>query len=114
MSQTLRDLTGQKFGRLLVLRVAGKAWRSRVWECRCDCGNTVNVWTSGLTRAKGATRSCGCLQREAVIRNNSRQKATAPDPDDSPYSDAVCQLQEGGAVDWDSVHRAGAERAVLG
>lgn len=59
------DLTGQRFGRLTVVRYSGSDsnYRTR-WECKCDCGNYKIVKTIDLTR--GATRSCGCLRKEAV------------------------------------------------
>lgn len=63
-----KDLTGQRFGRLLVVSVASppvdRKNTTYTWRCMCDCGKTVEVSTNSLT--KGTTRSCGCLQREAV------------------------------------------------
>jgi hypothetical protein len=55
-----RNLTGQRFGRLMALWDTLKR-RSKhvVWLCRCDCGREVDVVACGLT--KGDTRSCGCL-----------------------------------------------------
>jgi len=64
------DLTGKRFGRLLVLREHPEPYRSpsgkstRRWVCRCDCGNEVVVLQNALTASNGGTRSCGCLQRE--------------------------------------------------
>ena len=55
------DLTGQRFGKLLVLgrdlETPNKGKGAR-WICKCDCGNTVSV-LSGRLRM-GQTRSCGC------------------------------------------------------
>ena len=60
-----KDLTGHRFGRLLVLSlvndVAGENIPTR-WLCRCDCGREVVV--RGYNLKSGQTRSCGCLQRE--------------------------------------------------
>jgi|SRR5882757_2589884 len=57
------DLTGLVYGRLTVLeRVNGK------WLCACDCGAKKIVATGSLTR--GATKSCGCLNRETTRRRN--------------------------------------------
>jgi hypothetical protein len=55
------DLTGQKFGRLIVQRsiLGGKRI---MWECLCSCGNITQ--TSGPRLKKNETRSCGCLQKE--------------------------------------------------
>ena len=54
------DLTGQRSGRLTVMRHAGKsAHGSVMWECQCDCGKGKTI--AGASLRKGATRSCGCL-----------------------------------------------------
>lgn len=57
----LIDLTGQRFSRLYVVKLATTTPRVK-WECRCDCGNVVSVAASQLR--SGHTRSCGCLHRE--------------------------------------------------
>ena len=59
-----RDLTGQRFGKLTVLRRAdalqdGKPAGDR-WLCRCDCGGEATVLGANLVR--GHTKSCGCLK----------------------------------------------------
>lgn len=62
----LKDLTGQKFGMLLVIKqvedfVSPINGRHRAqWLCQCDCGNTTKVPTSYLT--SGKTNSCGCYK----------------------------------------------------
>ena len=59
----LVDLTGQRFGRLVVLERAGSDNnKNAMWRCRCDCGNTIT--TSGKRLRRGETQSCGCLHRE--------------------------------------------------
>lgn len=59
------DLTGNRYGRLTVVEVAGKAKdRHTLWKCRCDCGNDVVVSSISLT--SGKTKSCGCLKAEAT------------------------------------------------
>lgn len=65
------DLTGQKFGKLTVVRrvedaVTEKGNRFTQWFCVCDCGNEAVVLGSALTRLKRPTLSCGCLQRDKV------------------------------------------------
>jgi len=60
------DLTGQRFGRLLVLsreRRKTSDGRGRwTWCCRCSCGKETSVYAKHLKN--GATKSCGCLVRE--------------------------------------------------
>lgn len=65
------DLTGQKFGRLFVVKriedlITKKGNRFTRWLCSCDCGNDVIVLSSALTRKKRPTLSCGCLQIDKV------------------------------------------------
>ena len=62
-----RDLTGQRFGRLTVIRLTEDLltsnW-SKQWLCKCDCGSEAIVSSSNLV--SGATRSCGCLSIDAL------------------------------------------------
>ena len=57
----LLDLTGQRYGRLTVLRRAEKVGGKTAWVCRCDCGNETIVKTTCLRT--GATTTCGCLRK---------------------------------------------------
>ena len=64
------DLTGQRFGRLLVEgpeghRRAAGGQRQLLWACRCDCGRAVTA--KGASLRAGNTRSCGCLSDEARV-----------------------------------------------
>lgn len=59
----MRDLTGRRFGRLLVLGPVVEADGSvQNWECLCDCGKKVICYKESLT--SGATKSCGCLRNQ--------------------------------------------------
>lgn len=65
---------GQRFGRLIVV-APSVDWKSRlVWECACDCGGARVTAASALK--SGRTVSCGCAQREAVVRTNIATKRT--------------------------------------
>lgn len=63
-----RDLTGQRFGRWVVLRHDNKTDnRGRhFWLCRCDCGNEKVIGGHFLYGNK--SRSCGCLSDEVKLR----------------------------------------------
>jgi hypothetical protein len=62
----LRNLQGQRFGRLAVTGRAFPNYRGNaVWECACDCGNRAQVIGPHLTR--GLIASCGCLRRERAL-----------------------------------------------
>lgn len=55
----MKDLIGQRFGKLTVLKELEKVKNgSRVWLCKCDCGNTKEVTTRDLNNHRVA--SCGC------------------------------------------------------
>lgn len=63
------DLTGKRFGRLVVLEQAEyhidkKGRKIRMWKCKCDCGNETIVRHGGLQ--SGTTTSCGCFHKEIV------------------------------------------------
>jgi len=61
---TYTDLTGQRFGKLLVLQEVPKSERKKRWYLtRCDCGEETEK--RGYSLAHDLTHSCGCLQREA-------------------------------------------------
>jgi len=62
---------GTRFGRLTVVRsftppAGGKSWA----DVACDCGQLRTVRINALRR--GATQSCGCLNREQRSRNGGR------------------------------------------
>jgi hypothetical protein len=59
------DITGMRFGRL-VANVPVKCHPKQMhWQCFCDCGESRIV--SGINLRRGATHSCGCLQRDLTI-----------------------------------------------
>lgn len=69
----MTDLTGHKFGRLLVLGIAEpeyKSKRGRTWKCLCDCGKIAYRPTGDLTKTKNPVRSCGCIHSEQLSQRN--------------------------------------------
>ena len=52
------NLTGQRYGKLLVLGPAENIGNRTAWRCRCDCGQETVVLTKWLR--DGHTASCGC------------------------------------------------------
>lgn len=64
MQANRRDLCGQRFGKLTVIRrvegTQSNRARADSWLCRCDCGNESVVLGSNLVR--GHTKSCGCIK----------------------------------------------------
>ena len=59
-----KDVLGERFGKLLVLKKTDKREnRHVVWKCLCDCGNITYVSSQGLL---GGTKSCGCSSTSAL------------------------------------------------
>ncbi len=69
VSGVFRDRTGDRYGRLVVTGLSARIERRengcyvRFWNCRCDCGNEVEVCSGNLT---GHTQSCGCFKAERI------------------------------------------------
>lgn len=68
------DLTGQRFGRLLVQKLAGHTGTGRkrrsIWLCICDCGRETTAQLGHLR--SGHTLSCGCLFDEKIAEGGSQ------------------------------------------
>lgn len=62
------DITGERYGRLTVLKLEPSKKYLSMWRCRCDCGNEITAYLGNLRR--GTTQSCGCLQRERTSKAN--------------------------------------------
>lgn len=60
----LVDLSGQRFGRLLVVKRQGTMNGHAAWLCRCDCGKEIVTRSCDLRNGK--TTSCGCFHKELV------------------------------------------------
>lgn len=66
-SHKLKDLTGQRFGKLVALcRLEEKRGSSYLWKCQCDCGNTAKASVNELL--KGGTKTCGCGKTETALK----------------------------------------------
>lgn len=63
------DLTGQRFGRLVVIKEAAKIGATTRWLCKCDCGNEKEVDRGNLNG--GQIRSCGCYNLEVLSKRKT-------------------------------------------
>ena len=60
----IKDLSGKRFGRLVVVsKTDDRIHRHVLWKCLCDCGKECLVSSNSLST--GRTQSCGCLLNEA-------------------------------------------------
>jgi len=66
------DITGKKFGRLLVLSADkfSNSKRHIVWKCMCDCGNETSAIGSELRL--GHKRSCGCFHLDVLLETHTK------------------------------------------
>lgn len=72
-SINFNDITGNKYGRLTVVRFLKQEEREdfrRAWLCRCECGNLIQVNASKLKN--GHTKSCGCIVKEHIGNVNRK------------------------------------------
>lgn len=73
---TLIDLTGQRFGKLTVIKRAENLRKPNgnivtCWLCKCDCGNEKVI--QGVYLRRGETKSCGCLKGELLANYNHKE-----------------------------------------
>lgn len=68
-NRTKKDLVGQTFDRLTVIREIGKTLRRCIlWECLCSCGNIHIV--NSVYLLNGDVTSCGCKLKEQFGKNS--------------------------------------------
>lgn len=60
MGRKAKDLKGQKFDKLTVIKQVKSRNNNSWWLCKCECGNYKEIDGSHLKR--GYTKSCGCEQ----------------------------------------------------
>lgn len=64
------DLTGQRFGRLVVLKRVESINKGTRWLCKCDCGKETVVYGGNLKFKH--VRSCGCLRKKITSSIHKR------------------------------------------
>lgn len=66
-----KDLTGQRFGRLVVVKESELRKSNRVtWHCKCDCGKEKDIISKDLV--SGKSKSCGCGVIESTIKRSTK------------------------------------------
>lgn len=71
----LIDLSGKRFGKLVVIKRDGTNKHKRVlWLCKCDCGKEKII--IGACLRNGETLSCGCYGRERRIKGKTKHNKT--------------------------------------
>jgi hypothetical protein len=66
---SVRDLTGQRSGRLVVLGLSEKTdkFGRTFWCCMCDCVKDVVVRWDSLVGKSRHTYSCGCIKNVSIV-----------------------------------------------
>lgn len=62
LNHKLKDVTGQRFGRLVVVGLIGRKHNRTYWKCQCDCGNICEAPINMLLSNQKV--SCGCKNKE--------------------------------------------------
>ena len=73
------DMIGKRYGKLTIVAMTDDRQKNAVvWECRCDCGNTIYRNTYFLNYSKNP--SCGCYRKPRQAK---------PKPIYPPFTDCV-------------------------
>lgn len=95
----IKNITNQRFGKLIAIECIGGNGNSALWKCQCDCGNK-NFITTSAHLISGNTKSCGCLKSQGeniiilILQSNNiifEQQKTFKD----------CILSTGGLARYD-------------
>ena len=75
----LKDLTGMTFGRWKVIERKGSdKYGYALWFCECQCENKTKKLIRSSALISGESKSCGCLQKElAIIQNTTHGKTNS-------------------------------------
>lgn len=98
------DLTGERFGRLVVLKEVPKKPGDRRfrWLCQCDCGKTCEAQSDVLV---GGKKSCGCIKTERKQRVKVTQQPAEIWREERskpcPFPANACRASRYGKCCWD-------------
>ncbi len=67
------DLTGKRFGKLLVMSFIERKNHHTYWRCQCDCGKTTTARSNDLKSGKRI--SCGCAHITHGMTNTPTWKS---------------------------------------
>lgn len=75
MGNTIKDLTGRRFGKLKVIRLVKNPkvkdiFHGSWWLCECDCGIKKEI--RGTQLRNGHSKSCGCMSMANWFKRSGR------------------------------------------
>lgn len=62
----IKDISGQRFGKLTVTSEFERRKKATYWKCKCECGNEKFIQVSHLIG--GYSRSCGCVKGFGYVK----------------------------------------------
>lgn len=81
----INDITGNRYGNLMVLGLSHIKRKSSYWTCRCDCGTVAVLRKSAFCYPTSKQYSCGCernrLSSERMLERHRRRRE----------GDTICQ-----------------------
>jgi len=95
------ELTGKRYGRLVVLGNVRSEDGRLMWQCRCDCGNLCTK-TTGVLNA-GLVSSCGCIRKSTMVKPGEKYgKLTVLEPTEKRSCRAIiwrCRCECGNIIE---------------
>ena len=91
-----KDLTGNRYGRLVVVKRVENLGKDVAYLCQCDCGKEKVV--RGKCLRDGGTNSCGCYHDEVALKNRADSiKKNLPIKNEYSFDGDVgkCSLKDG-------------------
>ena len=85
------DLTGRRFGWLVVKAAAGSKGGRRLWRCACRCGNERDVTSSKLL--SGIAVSCGC-RVGGVTHGHTRGRSAGMSPTYRSWASMIARCEQ--------------------
>lgn len=85
-----QDLTGARFGRLVVVSRAENSSSHVAWNCLCDCGKEKVCL--GINLKRGKSQSCGCMRRELSIARSLKHGNRRGKENTSREYEAWCSM----------------------
>lgn len=78
MGSPAKDMTGKRFGKLLVLYRTEPPQKVKrpfaYWVCKCDCGNLIRILGTSLRRGRKQDCGCGYITRLADARREKERQ----------------------------------------
>lgn len=90
--RVFNDITGGKFGRLTALKFVPDDSKFSKFLCVCECGTEKIIFAQSLIR--GATQSCGCLQKENM-KNRAKHGHTSHSGHSRTYASWSSMMMRG-------------------